>query len=77
MCCNQYNAPYTVANGQLIVRANPVATMMACAPQTMKLEQDFLAGMTRITSMSLDNTNNPQRMTWVLSSGDTLDFGRR
>lgn len=75
--CNQYNAPYTVANGQLIVRANPVATMMACAPQTMKLEQDFLAGLTRITAMSLDNTNNPQRMTWVLSSGDTLDFGRR
>ena len=75
--CNQYNAPYTVANGQLIVRANPVATMMACAPQTMQLEQDFLAGLTRITATSVDNTNNPQRMTWVLSSGDTLDFGRR
>lgn len=75
--CNQYNAPYTVANGQLIVRANPVATMMACAPQNMQLEQDFLAGLTRITATSFDNTNNPQRMTWVLSTGDTLDFGRR
>lgn len=75
--CNQYNAPYTIANGQLIVQSNPVATMMACAPENMKLEQDFLAGLTRITATSLDNTNNPQRMTWVLASGDTLDFGRR
>ncbi|HEY9317824.1 heat shock protein HslJ [Achromobacter deleyi] len=75
--CNQYNAPYTVANGQLIVQANPVATMMACAAQNMALERAFLDGLTRITATSLDNTNNPQRMTWVLSTGDTLDFGRR
>lgn len=75
--CNQYNAPYTVANGLLIVRAQPVATMMACAPQAMTLEQDFLAGVTRITASSLDNINNPQRMTWVLGTGDKLDFGRR
>lgn len=75
--CNQYSAPYTIANGLLIVRSHPLATMMACAPQAMKLEQDFLAGVTRITAMSLDDTNNPQRMTWVLSTGDTLDFGRR
>jgi hypothetical protein len=75
--CNQYSASYTVANGLLIVRDRPVATEMACAPDSMKLEQDFLAGMTRITASSLDNVNNPQRMTWVLSSGDTLDFGRR
>lgn len=75
--CNQYNAPYTVANGQLIVQAQPVATMMACAPQSMALERDYLAGLTRITATSFDNSSNPQRMTWVLSSGDTLDFGRR
>ncbi|MGY6270542.1 DUF4377 domain-containing protein [Achromobacter denitrificans] len=75
--CNQYSASYTVANGLLIVRDHPVATMMACAPESMKLEQDFLAGMTRITASSVDNTGNPQRMTWVLGSGDTLDFGRR
>lgn len=75
--CNQYNAPYTIANGLLIVRSHPVATMMACAPQSMRLEQDFLAATTRITASSLDNINNPQRMTWVLSTGDRLDFGRR
>ena len=75
--CNQYNAPYTVANGLLIVRSHPVSTMMQCAPQNMQLEQDFLAGVTRITASSLDNTNTPQRMTWVLGTGDTLDFGRR
>ena len=75
--CNQYRASYTIANGLLIVRDHPVATMMACAPASMKLEQDFLAGMTRITASSVDNTNNPQRMTWILASGDTLDFGRR
>lgn len=75
--CNQYGASYTIANGLLIVRDHPVATTMACAPVGMKLEQDFLAGMTRITASSVDNANNPQRMTWVLASGDTLDFGRR
>ena len=75
--CNTYNAPYTIANGQLIVRADPVSTRMACAPQTMALEHDFLASLTRITASSFDNANNPQRMTWKLSTGDTLDFGRR
>ncbi|CAB3679240.1 hypothetical protein LMG26690_01501 [Achromobacter animicus] len=75
--CNTYNAPYTIANGQLIVRADPVSTRMACAPQTMTLEHDFLASLTRITASSFDNANNPQRMTWKLSTGDTLDFGRR
>ncbi|MCY1199796.1 MAG: META and DUF4377 domain-containing protein [Achromobacter veterisilvae] len=75
--CNQYSASYTVANGLLIVRDHPVSTMMACAPDSMTLEQDFLAGMTRITASSVDSTNNPQRMTWILASGDTLDFGRR
>jgi len=43
--CNTYNAPYTIANGQLIVRADPVSTRMACAPQTMALEHDFLASL--------------------------------
>lgn len=75
--CNTYSAPYTVANGQLIIQSNPVATMKACAPVNMKLEQEFLAGLTRITATSFDNTSNPQRMTWALSNGDTLDFGRR
>lgn len=75
--CNTFSAPYTVANGLLIVRSDPVATRMACAAQATRLEQDFLAGLTRITASSLDNTNNPQRMTWKLSTGDTLDFGRR
>ncbi|WP_251864651.1 META and DUF4377 domain-containing protein [Achromobacter sp. Marseille-Q4962] len=75
--CNQYNAPYTVANGLLIVRARPVATMMACAPQNMKLERDFLDGLTRITASAFDKSGNPQRLTLVLASGDTLDFGRR
>ena len=75
--CNQYNAPYTVANGLLIVRSRPVSTMMACNPEAMRLEQDFLDGLTRITSSTLDNTGNPRRLTLLLSSGDTLDFGRR
>ncbi len=75
--CNQFNAPYTVANGLLIIRSEPVSTRMACAPQAMALEQDFLASLTRITASSVDNTNNPQRMTWKLNTGDTLDFGRR
>ena len=43
----------------------------------MRLEQDFLDGLTRITSSTLDNTGNPRRLTLLLSSGDTLDFGRR
>ncbi len=75
--CNTFDAPYTVANGLLIVRADPVATRMSCTPQAMTLERDFLAGLTRITASALDNANNPQRMTWKLSTGDTLDFGRR
>ena len=66
--CNQYNGSYTVANGLLIVQGRPVSTMMACAPQNMKLEQDFLAALTSITASSVDSANNPQRMTWVLSS---------
>ncbi|MGS1110044.1 DUF4377 domain-containing protein [Achromobacter anxifer] len=75
--CNQYNGSYTVANGLLIVQGRPVSTRMACAQQNMTLEQDFLAALTSITATSVDNANNPQRMTWVLSSGDRLDFGRR
>jgi len=75
--CNQYTASYTVANGLLIVRDRPVSTMMACAPGNMGLERDFLASMARITASSVDNANNPQRMTWVLDTGDRLDFGRR
>ena len=70
--CNQYNAPYTVANGLLIVRSRPVSAMMACNPEAMRLEQDFLDGLTRITSSTLDNTGNPRRLTLLLSSGDTL-----
>ncbi|MEN5159119.1 META and DUF4377 domain-containing protein [Achromobacter spanius] len=75
--CNAYNAPYTIANGLLIVRADPVSTRMVCAPDVMHIEHAYLAALTRITATSFDNTNNPQRMTWKLSTGDTLDFGRR
>ncbi|MCU6615580.1 META and DUF4377 domain-containing protein [Achromobacter mucicolens] len=75
--CNTYNAPYTIANGLLIVRADPVSTRMVCAPNVMQIEHAYLAALTRITATSFDNTNNPQRMTWKLSTGDTLDFGRR
>ncbi len=75
--CNQYNGAYTVANGLLIVQGHPASTRMACASQNMQLEQDFLAALTSITASSVDNPNNPQRMSWVLSSGDKLDFGRR
>lgn len=75
--CNPYSATYTLANGQLIVRDRPVSTMKACAPETTQLEQDFLAGMTRITASSLDYANNPQHMIWMLETGDRLDFGRR
>lgn len=75
--CNSFNAPYTFANGLLIVRGNPVSTEIACAPQAMAIERDFLASLTSITASSLDYANNPQRMTWKLRSGDTLDFDRR
>lgn len=75
--CNSFSAPYTLANGLLIVRGNPLATEMACAPQAMAIEQDFLASLTRITASSLDYANNPRRMDWKLSTGDTLSFERR
>ncbi|MFJ3461767.1 DUF4377 domain-containing protein [Achromobacter spanius] len=75
--CNSFSTPYTYANGILIVRGNPVSTEIACAPQAMTIERDFLAGLTGITASSLDYANNPQRMAWKLSTGDTLEFARR
>lgn len=75
--CNQYSGAYTIANGLLILPSGPATTMMACDPNAMQLEQDFLTGLTRITASSLDNDNDPKRLTLVLSSGDRLDFGRR
>ncbi|MDQ2187593.1 META and DUF4377 domain-containing protein [Alcaligenaceae bacterium A4P071] len=76
--CNSYSADYTVANGLLILTAQPAATMMACAsPATSALERDYLAGLTRIVASSVDNYGSPTRLTLTLDNGDILDFARR
>ena len=76
--CNGYFADYTVANGLLILTAQPAATLMACAsPATSALERDYLAGLTRIVASSVDNYSSPTRLTLTLDNGDILDFARR
>lgn len=76
--CNSYSADYTVANGLLILTAQPAATLMACAsPATSALERDYLAGLTRIVASSVDNYSSPTRLTLTLDNGDILDFARR
>ncbi|AOB29746.1 hypothetical protein AKI39_02170 [Bordetella sp. H567] len=75
--CNTYSSTYTVANGDLIVTAAPVATRMACQrPELNQLEQDFLASLTRIRGTSVDNAGNPRRLSLSLDNGDVLDFAR-
>ncbi|OZI71752.1 META domain-containing protein [Bordetella genomosp. 12] len=75
--CNNYAAQYVVANGSLLLQDTPVSTRMACPAANMQLEQDYLAGLTRITKTQFDNVGNPSRMSLTLSSGDVLDFARR
>lgn len=76
--CNGYFADYTVANGLLILTAQPAATLMACAsPATSALERDYLAGLTRIVASSVDNYSSPTRLTLTLDNGDIIDFARR
>jgi heat shock protein HslJ len=75
--CNNYSSTYTVANGNLIVTAAPVATRMACQPaDRMRLEQDFLAALTRIRATSADDMGNPRRLSLSLDNGEVLDFAR-
>ncbi|ANN65310.1 META domain-containing protein [Bordetella bronchialis] len=75
--CNNYSSTYTVANGNLIVTAPPVATRMACArPELNQMEQDFLAALTRIRATSVDDTGNPRRLSLTLDNGEVLDFAR-
>ncbi|AKQ54027.1 heat shock lipoprotein [Bordetella hinzii] len=75
--CNTYSGQYVVANGLLILQYPPVSTYMSCPSANMQLEQDYLAGLTRITATRLDDVARPGRMTLTLSSGDVLDFARR
>lgn len=75
--CNNYSSTYTVANGNLIITAAPVATRMACPrPELNQLEQDFLASLTRIRATSVDNAGDPRRLSLSLDNGDVLDFAR-
>lgn len=75
--CNNYSSTYTVANGNLIVTAAPVATRMACpSPELNRVEQDFLASLTRIRATSVDNAGNPRRLSLSLDNGEVLDFAR-
>ncbi len=77
--CNTFVASYTVVGGQnLLLTSDPAATRMACHPaDRTQVEQDFLAGLTRIAATSVDNFNNPRRLTLSLENGDILDFARR
>jgi heat shock protein HslJ len=75
--CNDYSSTYTVANGNLIITAPPVATRMACrVPGRAALEQDFLAALTRIRATTADNMANPRRLSLTLDNGEVLDFAR-
>lgn len=76
--CNTYAGQYVMANGLLVVPHAPVSTRMACADaERARLEQDYLAALTRITSSRLDSDVQPKRLTLVLDTGEVLDFGRR
>ncbi|AHV94788.1 META domain-containing protein [Bordetella holmesii] len=75
--CNNYSAQYVVANGSLLLQDTPVSTRMACPAANMELEQEYLAGLTRVTKTQFDNVGNPARMSLTLSTGDVLDFARR
>jgi len=76
--CNRYSGEYVVANGALIIPHPPVSTRMACtSADTARLEQDFLAGLTRITASKLNDDTRPARLTLMLASGDVLDFARK
>ena len=75
--CNNYYTTYTVANGQLLFTANPVATRMACQPaDRARLEQDYLAGLAQLRTTTVDNYENPGRLSLTLANGETLDFAR-
>lgn len=76
--CNTYAGQYVLANGLLVVPHPPVSTRMACADaERARLEHDYLAALTRITSSRLDSDVQPSRLTLVLDTGEVLDFGRR
>jgi len=75
--CNNYYTTYTVANGQLLFTANPVATRMACQPaERARLEQEYLAGLAQLRTTAVDNYENPGRLSLTLANGETLDFAR-
>jgi putative lipoprotein len=51
--CNSYNAGYTLDDEKLKI-ANAISTKMACAPELMDQERDFLDILTNATSLHLD-----------------------
>lgn len=76
--CNDYSADYTVANGLVILTSPPVAAARACAaPEAGALEHDYLTGLAHIATSSVDNYNNPRRLTMTFASGEIVDFARR
>ncbi|WP_144630643.1 META domain-containing protein [Bordetella genomosp. 13] len=76
--CNTYSGQYVLANGLLVVTDAPVNSRMACPDaERARLEQDYLAALTRITASRLDSDVQPNRLTLVLDTGEVLDFGRR
>ena len=76
--CNAYSSVYTVANGLILLNAPPLTTRRACVDSQLNaLENDFLQGLTGVTSSTVDQYGNPQRLTLTFPNGDILDFARR
>ena len=76
--CNAYSSVYTVANGLILLNAPPLTTRRACVDSSLNaLENAFLQGLTGVTSSTVDQYNNPRRLTLAFPNGDLLEFDRR
>jgi len=75
--CNRYMGNYVSANQRLVFTV-PAATRMACIPpQRQRLEQDYLAALSRVNASALDDTGNPRELRLSTDRGEVLAFARQ
>ncbi|CAK7061995.1 MAG: hypothetical protein KER_02650 [Kerstersia gyiorum] len=75
--CNRYFGSYRYDGLSALSIDELGSTRMACNPEAMVLEADFLHGLASIVSAAPEPVAQPRHLVLVLDDGDVLSFSRR
>lgn len=75
--CNRYVGEFRSDGAQALAIDGLASTRMACAPESMALEQNFLRSLASIVSAVPEPLAQPRHLVLVVDDGDVLSFSRR